>query len=198
MRKAPKGAAVKIIGPSFTKLWLGARGKTVNSLGINALQLNMVKGPGFRYKRSMDVSNPELLAGVGHPVVLFDGVCHLCQSSVQFLIKRDLRQRLRFASLQSPFGRRLLASQGLDPVAMTSIVFVEAGQSYQESTAALKVAAYLKAPWRFLAWCRVLPRWLRDPVYRWIAKNRYRWFGKDETCWLPTPELQSLFLDRED
>lgn len=130
-----------------------------------------------------------------HPVVLFDGVCHLCQASVKFLIKRDPRRILRYASLQSPFGHSLLQSLGENPEAMNSIVFVEAGQVYRESNAALRIAGYLRGPWRFLKIFRIIPRWIRDPVYRWIARNRYRWFGKDETCWLPTPELRSLFLD---
>lgn len=132
-----------------------------------------------------------------HPVVLFDGVCHLCQSSVKFLIQRDSRRILRYASLQSPFGRDLLQSLGENPEAMNSIVLVEAGRAYRESTAALRIAGHLRAPWRFLKIFRFLPRWIRDPVYRWIARNRYRWFGKDETCWLPTPELRALFLDQE-
>jgi predicted DCC family thiol-disulfide oxidoreductase YuxK len=129
------------------------------------------------------------------PIVLFDGVCHLCQGSVKFIIKRDPKRQLRFASLQSDFAKKRLGSICFKPESLSSIVFIEKGKAYRESTAALKIAAYLRAPWKFLKIFKIVPRFIRDPLYRWVAKNRYRWFGKDETCWLPSPELRELFLD---
>ena len=129
-----------------------------------------------------------------HPVVLFDGVCNLCNGSVQFILKRDPRGRFRFASLQSEAGRSLMAEHGLDPDVLSSVVLVEDGRAWQESSAALRIARHLPGGWKLLRVFTVIPRPLRDAVYRWIARNRYRWFGKTETCWLPTPELRERFL----
>lgn len=130
-----------------------------------------------------------------HPTLLFDGVCNLCSGSVQFILKRDTRGRFRFASLQSDAGRRLMTGHGLDPEALSSVVLIEDGRAYQESTAALRIARHLPGAWKLLRVFTVIPRPLRDAVYRLIARNRYRWFGKTETCWLPTPELRARFLE---
>lgn len=129
-----------------------------------------------------------------HPVVLFDGVCNLCNGSVQFILKRDPQARFRFASLQSDAGRSLLQEHGLDPEALSSVVVIDGGQAWRESSAALRIARYLPGGWKLLRIFTLVPRPLRDAVYRWIARNRYRWFGKMETCWLPTPELKGRFL----
>lgn len=158
-----------------------------------------------------------VVAGGGGPVVLFDGVCNLCNGAVQFVLDHERGPVLRFAALQSDAARTLLASVGSgarvdaelgDGPATTSpsdgesgesgpgtIVFVEEGRVYVRSTAALRVTRYLRAPWRFLYVLTLVPRFLRDAVYRWIGKNRYRWFGKTETCRVPTPELRARFLD---
>lgn len=128
------------------------------------------------------------------PIVLFDGVCNLCSGSVQFLLKRDPEGRFRFASLQSDAGRRLMAEHGLDVEALNSVVLIEGGRAWQESSAALRIARHLPGAWKLLRVFAAVPRPLRDAVYRWIARNRYRWFGKAETCWLPTPELKARFL----
>lgn len=129
-----------------------------------------------------------------HPIVLFDGVCNLCSGSVQFILKRDPKGTFRFASLQSDAGRRLMLEHGLDPDALSSVVVIEDGRAYQESSAALRIARHLPGAWKLLRVFTVVPRSLRDAVYRWIARNRYRWFGKTEACWLPTPELRARFL----
>jgi len=128
------------------------------------------------------------------PVVLFDGVCNLCSGSVQFLLKRDPEGRFRFASLQSEAGRSLMAEHGLDVDALSSVLLIEDGQVWQESSAALRIARHLPGAWKLLRVFAAVPRPLRDAAYRWIARNRYRWFGKTETCWLPTPELKARFL----
>jgi predicted DCC family thiol-disulfide oxidoreductase YuxK len=129
----------------------------------------------------------------GEAVVLFDGVCNLCNGAVQFIIRRDRGARFRFASLQSDTGRRLLVDRpelyGLD-----SIVLIENGQLYTQSSAALRIARRLDGPWRASGILLIAPRWLRDPVYRWIARNRYRWFGKQQSCMLPTAEMKGRFL----
>lgn len=129
-----------------------------------------------------------------HPIVLFDGVCNLCNGAVQLIIRRDPAGRFRFASLQSPPGEELLARFGIDRNLTDSVILVEGDRWYQESDAALRVARELKGAWKALAVFRVIPRPLRDAAYRLIACNRYRWFGKQETCWLPTPELRGRFL----
>jgi len=129
-----------------------------------------------------------------HPIVLFDGVCNLCSGSVQFILKRDPEGRFRFASLQSEAGRSLMTEHELDPDALSSVVVIEDGGAYQESSAALRIARHLPGAWKLLRVFVVIPRPIRDAVYRLIARNRYRWFGKTEACWLPTTELRARFL----
>jgi predicted DCC family thiol-disulfide oxidoreductase YuxK len=129
-----------------------------------------------------------------NPIVLFDGVCNLCSTSVQFILQRDPAGRFRFASLQSDLAQRLLTEHGLDPKALDSVVVVDGDRLYRESDAALRIARDLKGAWKALTVFRVIPRPVRDWAYRLIARNRYRWFGKSETCWLPTPELRGRFL----
>lgn len=127
-------------------------------------------------------------------IVFFDGVCNLCNGAVQFILKRERAAALMFAPLQ---GKKFLAAAGHPPPETPdSILFFENGVFYRESDAVLRISRYLGQPWRFLgylAW--VLPRFLRDAIYRFIARNRYRWFGKREACYLPTPELKKRFLD---
>lgn len=132
---------------------------------------------------------------MANPIILFDGVCNLCSGSVQFIIQRDPQARFRFASLQSDTGRRLQTELGIDPEALDSILLIEDGRWSRESDAALRIARGLRGPWKLLTVFRIVPRFLRDRVYRFIARHRYRWFGKSESCWLPTPELRSRFLD---
>lgn len=129
------------------------------------------------------------------PTILFDGVCNLCNGSVQFILKRDPEARFRFASLQSESGRRLVAENGLDPDVLSSVILLEDGKVYRESAAALRIARHMSGAWKLLRVFVLIPRPIRDALYRMIARNRYRWFGKSETCWLPTPELRARFLD---
>jgi predicted DCC family thiol-disulfide oxidoreductase YuxK len=129
-----------------------------------------------------------------NPLVLFDGVCNLCNGSVQFILRHDPAARFRFASLQSPVGQELQARFGMDPGRLDSVILVEGDRWYKESDAALRIARGMSGAWKALAAFRVIPRPIRDAAYRLIARNRYRWFGKQETCWLPTPELRGRFL----
>jgi len=129
-----------------------------------------------------------------NPIVLFDGVCNLCNGSVQFILRHDRQGRFRFASLQSSVGQDLQARLGMDPGRLDSVILVEGDRWYKESDAALRIARGMSGAWKALAVFRVIPRPIRDAVYRLIARNRYRWFGKQETCWLPTPELRGRFL----
>ncbi|WP_068786962.1 thiol-disulfide oxidoreductase DCC family protein [Paenibacillus phocaensis] len=128
-------------------------------------------------------------------VILFDGVCHLCQGAVKFIIKRDPVGRFRFASLQSQAGSRLLQTAGSQEESLDSVVLIEQGHYYTRSAAALRIARGLRYPWPLLYAFILVPRGLRDAVYRYVAKHRYRWFGKDETCLVPTRELKERFLE---
>jgi len=127
-----------------------------------------------------------------HPVILFDGVCNLCNASILFIIKRDPKGIFKFASLQSEFSKELI---GNDNRTMTTLLLVEKGQVFRESTAALRIARELKGGWKLLYGLIILPAFIRDSVYRLIARNRYHWFGKKDQCMVPTPELRDRFLD---
>jgi predicted DCC family thiol-disulfide oxidoreductase YuxK len=128
-------------------------------------------------------------------VVLFDGVCNLCNGAVNFIIDRDPSARFRFAALQSSQAAALLAPLGRVPeVEPTSFILVEDGHVYERSTAALRVARRLPGAWKLFYAFVVVPRPVRDVVYRFIARNRYRWFGKADACRMPTPELRARFL----
>ena len=128
------------------------------------------------------------------PVILFDGVCNLCNGSVNFVIDHDPEAYFRFASLQDDAAQPLLRAHGLTPDYLDSVVLVEDGKLYRDSTAALRIARKLGAPWSWLYALIVVPRPLRDLVYGYIARNRYRWFGKQDSCRIPTPELRARFL----
>jgi len=129
------------------------------------------------------------------PVVLFDGVCNLCDRSVQFILDRDPAGVFRFASLQSDTGRALMEAHQLDPDALSSIVVVDGDRAYMRSDAALRIARDLSAPWNALPAFRFVPRFLRDAAYELVARNRYQWFGTRESCRLPTPDVAARFLD---
>ncbi len=127
-------------------------------------------------------------------IVLFDGVCNLCDRSVQFIIRHDPTGRFRFASLQSDAGQTLLREYGIVGSPPESIVLVEGGRLFTHSTAALRIARHLRFPWSLAAVFLLVPTPLRNSVYRVIARNRYRWFGKKEACLLPSPEVRARFL----
>jgi predicted DCC family thiol-disulfide oxidoreductase YuxK len=137
----------------------------------------------------MSVSSPT--------VVLFDGVCNLCNGFVQFVISHDTQARFRFAALQSEAGQALLAAAGhppLGPAGPESVVLLEGGRLYSHSAAVLRIAGLLGGIWRVAAVGWLLPRSWRDAVYRFVARHRYQWFGRQESCWLPTPALRARFL----
>lgn len=128
-------------------------------------------------------------------VIVFDGVCLLCNRSVAFVLKHDRRQQFRFATMQSVAGSALLAAQGLDPMDPLSFLLVEDGTVYTDSDAALRVVTGFGGAWRMAGVLRVVPRVLRDAIYRWIARNRYRWFGRHEACMIPSPGVRGRFLE---
>lgn len=131
-----------------------------------------------------------------HDLVLFDGVCNLCNASVNYVLDRDPAGRFQFAPLQGETARARLAALGKplpqgDP---ESIVLVSGGRVFEESTAALRIARRLSGPVKLLAVFLVVPRPIRDLVYRFIARRRYRWFGRSAECRRPTPAVKARFL----
>ena len=126
--------------------------------------------------------------------MLFDGVCNLCNGTVQFIIKRDPAGTFKFASLQSETGQQAMRDFNIPPGSLNSIIVIENRACYDRSDAALRIAGHLSWPWRWFAVFQVLPRFIRDGIYQLIAKNRYRIFGSREACMLPTPELRDRFL----
>ena len=138
--------------------------------------------------------DPKAAAGAEGPIVLYDGVCGLCDRSVQLILRNDRRGRFRFAALQSEAGRALLEKFGLSPESLDSVVLVEGDQAWRKSRAALRIARRMDAPWPLLWPLMIVPRPLADLVYGLIAKNRYRIFGKLDTCMIPPPEVRARFL----
>ena len=130
----------------------------------------------------------------GQSIILIDGVCHLCQGLVRFIIPRDPRAYFKFASLQSEVSLKLLRAGGLPEHQLNTVVLVEKGSYYTESAAVLRIARRLRFPWPAAYLFILVPKPLRNALYRLVARNRYRWFGRDEQCMLPTPELQRRFL----
>ncbi|WP_042475052.1 thiol-disulfide oxidoreductase DCC family protein [Bacillus ndiopicus] len=125
-------------------------------------------------------------------IVLFDGECHFCDASVQFIIKRDPKGYFQFASLQSEIGQELLARYHVPPT--DSIVLIEKERYFLQSTAALKIARRLQGGWRYAYVFIAVPAIIRNVAYKIVAKNRYRWFGKKEVCELPSKEIRQRFL----
>lgn len=130
-----------------------------------------------------------------NPILLFDGVCTLCNSLVGFVIRRDPKRMFRFASLQSDTGQRLLQQVKLPSSQLDTFVLIEGDRYYTKSTAALHLFKKLGWLWPLLYLLIIVPRPLRDMVYHWVARNRYKWFGKKDQCMIPTPEIQERFLD---
>lgn len=127
-------------------------------------------------------------------VILFDGVCNLCNGFVQFVITHDPAGRYKFAALQSETGQELL--KGLPPTGrnLDSVVLIQNNRFYKRSGAALRILRGLSGGWPLLYTAIILPAFFRDWVYDLVAYNRYRWWGQRESCWLPTPELHARFL----
>lgn len=136
-----------------------------------------------------------------NPIILYDGVCGLCNRLVQFLLKHDKQERLRFASLQSDFAAKVLQRHGIDPKDLDTLHLIENYEQpgervLQRSDAILRAGRELGGFWSTTAAAaKVIPRALRDVIYRFVARNRYRVFGKYDTCMLPDPNQRSRFLD---
>ena len=128
------------------------------------------------------------------PVILFDGVCEFCASSVQFIVKRDPSGKFKFAPLQSETGRKLVLQLSLEDKNIDSLILIEEGEYYIKSTAVLRIARGLNALWPVLYVFIIIPKPLRDYFYDIVARNRYKWFGKKEECMVPDPEIKKRFL----
>ena len=128
-------------------------------------------------------------------LILFDGVCNLCNASVQYVIKHDQKDQFRYTALQSDLGQRIMKKFKIDRTSMDSILLYspENGISYK-STAALKIASKLGFPRNVMSVFLIIPAFIRNGVYDYIARNRYKWYGKKEECMIPTAELKSKFL----
>ena len=127
-------------------------------------------------------------------ILLFDGVCNLCNSSVTYVIKRDKKDLFRFAALQEPAGQQLIEKYQIDTSKTDSIILIENDKAYTKSTAALKVARHLGGAYPLLYVFMIVPNFIRNWVYDFVARNRYKWYGKKDSCMIPTPELKSKFL----
>ena len=129
-------------------------------------------------------------------IILFDGVCNLCNSAVQFVIKHDKKDVFRFVALQSDLGLEICKHIGVDQKRTDSIILYEPGIAYYyKSEAALQIASHLSFFYSLLTFFKVLPVKFSNYIYDWIARNRYTWFGKKESCMIPTVQLKSKFLD---
>lgn len=129
-------------------------------------------------------------------IILFDGVCNLCNSAVQFVIKHDKKDTFRFVALQSELGQEILAYIGIDAKNIDSIVLYEPGIAYYyKSDAALQIARSLDGLFSFVTVFKIIPTGIRNYLYDYIARNRYGWYGKKESCMIPSPELKIKFLE---
>lgn len=131
----------------------------------------------------------------GKHILLFDGVCNLCNASVQFVLRRDKKENFLFAPLQSPIAEKLLAGNSNYITDLHSIVLIKNGEIFDESSAALYTAKELSAGWPLLYYLFIWwPKSIRDAIYRFVAKRRYKWFGKRDACSIPDKNYQDRFL----
>jgi predicted DCC family thiol-disulfide oxidoreductase YuxK len=128
------------------------------------------------------------------PIIVFDAMCVLCSANAQFILRHDKKGHFRLASMQNEFGASLYRRFGIDPADPDSLIIIEGDTILRDSDAVLSIYNGLGWPWRIIVLLRIVPIYLRDPVYRWIARNRYRIFGQRDTCWLPSPDMADRVL----
>jgi predicted DCC family thiol-disulfide oxidoreductase YuxK len=131
-------------------------------------------------------------------VILFDGVCNMCNGFVKFVIKQDKKNVFQFASLQSKYGKGLLEQYHFNSVEYDTVILLDGKTIYTRSDATLRILNTLGGFWKVSAAFRIIPGFIRNPIYDLLARNRYKLFGKRETCMVPTPELKAKFLDETD
>jgi predicted DCC family thiol-disulfide oxidoreductase YuxK len=127
-------------------------------------------------------------------ILLFDGYCNLCQSSVQFVLRHEKKPELYFTSLQSEIGIQLLKHYSINPNEVDSLVLIENNTAFIKSSAALRLAKYLKGAYPIAFAFIIIPAFVRNSVYDFIAKNRYKWYGKQDSCMVPDKDLMKRFL----
>ena len=130
-----------------------------------------------------------------HPILLFDGVCNLCNGSIQYIIPRDPDGKLRFAPLQSELGKRVRDAAGLSADDLETVVLVDDGKAYTKSDAAIRVGEHLGGIYRLLSLGRLLPPGVRDRIYDFVAANRYDWFGRKNQCMIPDDDVSDRFIE---
>jgi len=141
------------------------------------------------------MGSPDSLGNHKPVLILFDGVCNLCNGLVQFIIRRYPKAKFKFASLQSEVGRSLLKKFNIDSDLLHSIVVIDDDEAFQRSDAVIRIANYLGGGWKILKAINILPKFFLDACYNVVAANRYRIFGKKNSCMIPTPELKQRFIE---
>ena len=136
-----------------------------------------------------------MVVPVRAPLILFDGVCNLCNAWVRFLVRRDPVGIFRFAAQQSRTGQAIIEDQLSGTSPLSSVILIEGNSIYIESDAILQVLARLSPPWCWIALLRIVPRGIRDACYRFIVRHRYQWFGRTEVCQMPSPDIRSRFIE---
>ncbi|QGY42341.1 DUF393 domain-containing protein [Maribellus comscasis] len=132
-----------------------------------------------------------------YPLIIFDGVCNLCNGAVDFVLSRDSKKQFRFVALQSEAGEKVCRELQI-PAETDSVILYWKKELFTESEAALEIVRLLPVPWKWAAIFKIIPKKPRDKIYRWIAKNRYRWFGQKQTCRLPSPQEKQFFPEAAD
>jgi predicted DCC family thiol-disulfide oxidoreductase YuxK len=146
---------------------------------------------GITDKLPIDRPRPTALQ---NPIILFDGVCNLCNAWVRFVIRHDPAGVFRFAAQQSPIGQALIGDYVTGAQQLSSVILIVGDSSYTESAAVLQIFARLAPPWSWLALLRVIPRRLLDTCYRFIVRHRYQWFGRTDLCQVPSAEIRQRFI----
>ena len=136
-----------------------------------------------------------MVVRVQAPLILFDGVCNLCNAWVRFVIRRDPTGVFRFAAQQSPVCRAMIEDRMKGAAQLSSVILIEDHAIYTESEAILQILTRLGPPWSWMALLRIVPRRFRDACYRFIVRHRYQWFGRTEVCQVPSADIRSRFLD---
>jgi predicted DCC family thiol-disulfide oxidoreductase YuxK len=135
-----------------------------------------------------------MLVRVREPLILFDGVCNLCNGWVRFVVRRDPRGIFRFAAQQSPTGRAIIEGHVSGAGSLSSVILIEDDAIYTESDAIFQILARLGPPCSWIAFLRIIPRRVRDACYRFIVHHRYQWFGRTEVCQVPSTDIRSRFI----
>ena len=136
-----------------------------------------------------------MVVRVRAPLILFDGVCNLCNAWVRFVVRRDPAGIFHFAAQQSPTGQAIVEEDLSGASQLSSVILIEDNVIYTESDAILEIFARLGAPWSWIALLRITPRRARDTCYRFVVRHRYQWFGRTEVCQVPSADIGSRFID---